>query len=102
MQVNDKIDQLNVTVKIERIEAKVTDLVEEKINEAVRKTHEIVEENYASLVNKVQDKKVTLSQPPKKRNINLSHNIEMSFRVQRIPEDPDKLATGILSKHMNK
>ena len=38
MQVNDKIDQLNVTAKMESIEAKVTDLVEEKINEAVRKT----------------------------------------------------------------
>ena len=38
MQVNDEIDQLNVTAKMENTEAKVTDLVEEKINEAMRKT----------------------------------------------------------------
>ena len=31
-----------------------------------------------------------MSQPPKERNISLSHNIEMSFRVHGIPEDPDK------------
>ena len=33
MQVNDKIGQLNVTAKMESIEEKLTDLVEEKINE---------------------------------------------------------------------
>ena len=61
MQVNDKINQLNVTAKMESIEAKLSDLVEEKINEAVRKTHETVEESYASVVNKVEDnKKVTM------------------------------------------
>ena len=61
MQVIDKINQLNVTAKMESIEAKVSDLVEEKINEAVRKTHETVEESYASVVNKVEDnKKVTM------------------------------------------
>ena len=90
MQVNDKIDQINVTAKMESNEAKVTYLVEEKINEAMRKTHEKVEETYASVVNKVEDNKnVTMSQPPKERNISLSH-IEMSFRVQGITEDPDK------------
>ena len=61
MQVIDKINQLNVTAKMESIEAKVSDLVEEKINEAVRKTQETVEESYASVVNKVEDnKKVTM------------------------------------------
>ena len=76
---------------MESIEAKVTDLVEEKINEAVRKTHEKVEESYASVVNKVEEnKKVTVSQPTKERNISLSHNIEINFRVKGIPEDPDK------------
>ena len=76
---------------MESIEAKVTDLVEKKINRAMRKTHEIVKESYAILVNKVEDnKKVTMSQPPKEQNESFSHNIEMSFRVQGIPEDPDK------------
>ena len=70
MQVNDNIGQLKVTAKMENIEAKVTDLVEEKINEAMTKTHEIVEESYASVVNKVEDnKKVTMSKTPKERNI---------------------------------
>ena len=55
MQVNDKIDQLNVIAKMESIEAKVTDLVEDKINEAMRKTHEIVKESYASAVNNLED-----------------------------------------------
>ena len=74
------------------MEAKVTDLVEEKINEAMRKTQEIVEESYASVVSKKEDnKKVTMSQPSKKGNIKNSHNIETSFRVQGIPEDPDKI-----------
>ena len=65
--------------------------MEEKINEAVRKTNEIMEESYVSVVNKVEDnKKVTMSQPPKERIISLSRNIEISFRVKVIPEDPDK------------
>ena len=33
---------------------------------------------------------MTMSQPPKEGNISLSHNIQMSFRVQGIPADPDK------------
>ena len=90
MQVYDKVEQ-NVTAKMESNEEKVTHLVEEKINQAMRKKHEIKEESYASVVNKVEDnKKVTMTQPPKERNISLSHNIEMNFRVQGIPEDPDK------------
>ena len=89
--MNDKIDQLNVTAKMESIEAKATDLMEEKFNEAMRKTHEIVEESYASLVGKVEDNKiVTMSEPPKEHNISFSHNIDMGFRVQGIPDDPDK------------
>ena len=57
----------------------------------IRKTHEIVKENYASVTNKVEDnKKMTTSQPPEERNISLSHNIEMSFRVQGTQEEPDK------------
>ena len=39
------------------MEAKATDLVEEKINEAVRKTQEMVEESYASVVNKKEENK---------------------------------------------
>ena len=33
---------------------------------------------------------MTMSETPKERNISLSHNIEMSFRVKGIPEYPDK------------
>ena len=91
MLVNDKIDRLNVAARRESIEVKVTGLVEEKIHETMRKTHEIVEESFDSVVNKVEDnKKWTISQPPKVCNISLSHKNEMSFRVQGIPEDPDK------------
>ena len=101
-QVIDKIDQLNVTAKMESIEAQVTDIVEEKIKEAVRETHEIVKESYASVVNKGEvSKKKTMSQPTKERNISLSHNIEMNLEYKRSQKIQTKLANRILSQHMN-
>ena len=90
MQVNDRPTQC--AAKLESIEAKVTDLSKGgKFNEAMRKINEIVGESYASVVKKLEDnKKVTMSQPPKKRKISLSHNIEMNFIAQGMQEDPDK------------
>ena len=51
-----------------------------------------MEESYASVVNKVKDnKKMTMSQPPKEGNKAFSHNIEKNFRKQGFPDDPDKI-----------
>ena len=100
--VIDKIEQLNAIPKMESIEAKVTDLVEEKINETMRKTHEIVEESYASVVNKVEDnKKLTMSKPQRKAEHVFTTTLKGVLEYKGSQKIQTKLVIRILFQHMN-
>ena len=75
----------------ETLETQIAQIVEKKINEAMKKTHEKVDESYANVVKKFESyKNVNSPQNAKNNNNTTTHSIEHNVRVQGIHEDPNK------------
>ena len=75
----------------ETLETQIAQVAEKKLNKAMRKTHDKVDESYANVVKKVEShKNVNSPQNSKNNNNTTTHNIEHNVRVQRIHEDPNE------------
>ena len=89
--LEEKINK-NMSSNAETLETQIAQIVEKKINEALRKTHDKVDESYANVVKKVESyKNVNSPQNSKNNNNTTTHSIEHNVRVQGIHEDPNKL-----------
>ena len=67
----------------ETLETQIAQNVEKKINEAMRKTHDKVDESYANAVKKVESyKNVNSFQNSKNNNNTTTHSIEHNVRVR--------------------
>lgn len=76
--------------KIEKIETKVAELVENKMMKAMQTTCDKVEASYAKVVkNTINEETESPARAPNDRTKS-NNNIETSFRIQGIPEDPNK------------
>ena len=88
--LEEKINK-NMSSNAETLETQIAQIVEKKINEAMRKTHDKVDESYANVVKKVESyKNVNSPQNSKNNNNTITHSIEHNVRVQGIHEDPNK------------
>ena len=88
--LEEKINK-NMSSNAETLETQIAQIVEKKINEAMRKTHDKIDESYANAVKKVESYKNVNSPQNSKNNYNsTTHSIEHNVRVQGIHEDPNK------------
>ena len=88
--LEEKINK-NMSSNAETLETQIAQIVEKKINEAMRKTHDKIDESYANVVKKVESYKNVNSPQNSKNNYNSTiHSIEHNVRVQGIHEDPNK------------
>ena len=85
----EKIESLDLNDKLLNMEQRLTEIVDRKIDEALKNTCEKVEKTYSSVLStnlKTEKAKIDESQTkPSPR-----HNIHQSFRIQGIREDPAK------------
>ena len=87
-KIAEKIDSMDVGVKLRNMERRLTDLVDEKIGNATKMTCDKVGKTYAAVV-AVE----TTSRKPKGVKTDedsKSHNINKCIRIQGIPEDPNE------------
>ena len=82
----------NMSSNAETLETQIAQIAEKKRNEAMRKTHDKVDESYANVVKKVESHKNVNSPQNSKNNNNntTTHIIEHNVRVQGIHENPNE------------
>ena len=86
--VSEKLSTLD---KLKNMEKRLTDLVDQKVVEAMKTTCEKVEETYAAVVaaeKSTETSKTNASHKVGKGKLN--HNISQSLRIQGVREDPSK------------
>ena len=91
LKIEEKLEKLDINEKLNKIENNLAKLVDRKVQEAITRTCQKVEENYATIATKNATKAAI---PPgtetKASVIENTHNTERSFRIQGISEDPEK------------
>lgn len=85
--VADKIDNLDVGKKLKSMETRLTDLVDQKIGNAMETTCEKVEKTYAAVIAVDKTTEKTVKKDNKEQS---NHSINKCFRIQGVPEDPKK------------
>ena len=89
-KVSEKLESLDVGKKLKNMEKRLTELVDSKIGEAMTTTCDKVEKTYAAVVavDKTTSGKTKGAQNAEAQKSN--HNINQSFRIQGLKEDPSK------------
>ncbi len=91
--MTEKIEGLKLADRLEEMEKRKTELVDEKIDQALKTTCEKVEKTYCQVATEDSKKEGPQNQPSRiskaAKNTN-DLNIQQSFRIQGIPEDPKK------------
>ena len=88
--VSEKLESLDVGERLKNMEKRLTDLVNSKIGEAMTTTCDKEEKTYAAVV---AVDKTTRGKPKGAQNAEAqksNHNINQSFRIQGLKEDPSK------------
>ena len=93
MQMNEKIEKESegIQARLENMEKRLTALVDEKVENATKTTCEKLEKSYADVLS-VKPVKDVKAQPGAGKEVKqeIHHNINKSFRIQGIREDPEK------------
>ena len=93
MQMNEKIEKESegIQARLENMEKRLTALVDEKVENATKTTCEKLEKSYADVLS-VKPVKDMKAQPGAGKEVKqeIHHNINKSFRIQGIREDPEK------------
>ena len=93
MQMNEKIEKESegIQARLENMEKRLTALVDEKLENATKTTSEKLEKSYADVLSVKPDKDMK-AQPGTGKEVKLEihHNINKSFHIKGIREDPEK------------
>ena len=87
-----KMEKLNVREKLQKMEAKMTEFVDKKVIEALKRTQDKFEKTYSYVLNAKTQKSSSKLKSLKHQNDSpkFDHNILQSFRMQGVAEDPKK------------
>ena len=83
--LTEKLEELDINEKLLNMENRLTQIVEKKIDEALRNTCEKVEKTYSTVLTGNNKNAV-----PKEQQNRTNHNINQCIRIQGIAEDPQK------------
>ena len=89
--VSEKLSTLDVGDKLKNMEKRLTDLVDQKVGEAMKTTCEKVEKTYAAVV--AVEKSTETGNTNASHKVNkgrTNHNISQSLRIHGVPEDLSK------------
>ena len=84
-KLTEKLEELDINEKLLNMENRLTQIVEKKVDEALRNTCEKVEKTYSTVLTGNNKNAV-----PKEQQNRTNHNINQCIRIQGIAEDPQK------------
>ena len=84
-KLTEKLEELDINEKLQNMENRLTQIVEKKVDEALRNTCEKVEKTYSTVLTGNNKNAV-----PKEQQNRTNHNINQCIRIQGIAEDPQK------------
>ena len=89
-KIEESVQSLDLDKKLEKIEQKLTRVVEDRIHVSVNKALQKMERSYADVASKsATSLSNEISGGGKgKSSMTIDHSFQSSFRVQEIPEDP--------------